>query len=231
MEACPSCDLIPFRREGGPGAVGLGWPGRGRGGASEVVQLVSAPGLGSTSSLRRAPCAPRAHLSAPAAGVSGWARLPRCPLGVTLWSRMTACRRPRQRAAIFRLDVFPLSASGTSISERSVTGLFAFLLSGLPSLRRAPASATSCLPLLRTFHWRALGTVVCSWGGRALEGPVQTPSCACQGGSRGRPGLLSEPSGGSVPGLTSPGLLPVGLGLAVVCGVTPPSAACATFIF
>lgn len=89
--------------------------------------------------------------------------LPRCPLGVTLWSRMTACWCPRQTAAFFFFQtfyIFLLSASSTNIPKFSMTDIFAFLLNGLPTFLPAPASSMIFLPVLRTFHWQCPAMVL-----------------------------------------------------------------------
>lgn len=60
------------------------------------------------------------------------------------------------------------------------------------------------------------------------QNPMETHSCQCPREQEG-PASRVCPSGTSASGPTSPGLLLVGLGLLMVCQVTPHSAACPTF--
>lgn len=78
----------------------------------------------------------------------GGEHLPRCPLGVSLGSRMTAARG---LGSFFQTHISLLPASGTNIPKFSVTDTFAFLLNGLPSFLPAPASATAPHPLCGPF--------------------------------------------------------------------------------
>lgn len=166
--ACPPRRLAPAPRgRGGWGPPNVGAEGRApplpeRRGVSEVAQLVSAPGRDprvlparreATSGgqhLARVLPAPSTLSSTAAAERAGGEHLPRCPLGVSLGSRMTA---GRGLGSFFQTFTFPsLPPSGTNIPKSSVPDTFAFLLNGLPFFLPAPASATdprpSCGPVI-----------------------------------------------------------------------------------
>lgn len=193
--SCPEDEGLPFLRSHPSSAGGRAAPRR-QGPARWVwdrrdVQLGSAPGPGATSSqrpggrapgvntrprvsLHGGPRAPRTHLSPPAARVSGGTRLPRCPLGVTLWSRMTACGRLRRRAAVLRLDVFLLCLRHERLS----------VLHGRPLC--FPAERPSLSWAASPFCGPFIGALRGRWCAPRVGAPrrtrAHTPSCECQAG-------------------------------------------------
>lgn len=198
--ACPPRRLAPAPRgRGGWGPPNVGAEGRApplpeRRGVSEVAQLVSAPGRDprvlparreATSGgqhLARVLPAPSTLSSTAAAERAGGEHLPRCPLGVSLGSRMAA---GRGLGSFFQTFTFPSlpPCLGHKHSKILRARHFCFLakwpslFSPCPCLRHGPP------PLVWACHWQ-----------RPAGAPLTRPRASAVEAPRGRPRARERPA-------------------------------------